>query len=61
MKPRFAFVVLLCLAISAITLIVLKGGKNMSALHDDTEADIGLPLLDTFFQGRFETATFALG
>jgi hypothetical protein len=30
-------------------------------LRDDTEASIGLPLLDTPFQGRFETATFALG
>jgi len=53
--------VLLGLAISAVTLVVLKGGKNMSMLHNDTEASIGLPLLDTRLPGRFETATFALG
>jgi len=53
--------ILLGLAISAITLIVLKGGKNMSILDNNTEASIGLPLLDTHLPGRFETATFALG
>ena len=33
----------------------------MSMLNNDTEASIGLPLLDTPLPGRFETATFALG
>jgi len=60
-KSRFAYMVLLGLAISAVTLVVLKGGKNMSMLNNDTEASIGLPLLDTHLPGRFETATFALG
>ena len=46
---------------SVASLVALEGGKNMSMIHDNTEAGIGLPLLDTHHQGIFKTATFALG
>jgi len=49
------------LALSAVTLIVLKGGKSMSLPHKDTEASIGLPHSDIYLSGIFATATFALG
>jgi len=61
MKLSIAFVVLSGLAIAAVTLMIFKGEKNMSMLHENTEASIGLPLIDTRIPGGFETATFALG
>ncbi len=61
MRSRFALIVLLGLALTVATIAVLKGGKSMSMLHNDTEASIGLPPSDTHRSGTFETATFALG
>jgi len=61
MKSVFAFMLLFGLALSAVTLIVLKGGKSMSLPHKDTEASIGLPHSDIYLSGIFATATFALG
>ncbi len=61
MQLGIAFIVLLGVAISAATLVSLKGGKSMSMQHNNTEAVIALPPVGTYLSGTFETATFALG
>jgi len=61
MKLDFSSRVLVGAVISAVAVIILGGGVNMSTRHDDTEAGIGLPSSDTDPSGKFETATFALG
>lgn len=52
---------LLAFAISAVTIVALKGGTRMSMKHDEAEARAALPSADTRLSGTFETATFALG
>jgi len=61
MRSGVAFRVLLGLAILAVTLLIIIGGKSMSMRYNDTEARIGLPPADARLSGTFETATFALG
>ena len=61
MRLRFSLIVLLGLAIIVVTIVALKGGVSMSLSHNDTEAGISVPPLDTHYSGTFETATFALG
>ncbi len=61
MRSGIAFIVLLGVAISAATLVSIKGGKSMSMQHNDSDAVIALPPAGTYLSGTFETATFALG
>jgi hypothetical protein len=61
MRIGVGIIVLLGLALSAITLVVLKGGIPMSMRLNDTEAGTRLSVSDSRFSSTFETATFALG
>jgi len=61
MRSGLAFVIMLGLAISAATLVILKGGNIMSVQHNQSETGIGLQPSDTHRSDAVETATFALG
>jgi hypothetical protein len=61
MRSDIAFIVLLGVAISSVTLVSLKGGKSMFMQHKDAEAVTALPPAGARHSGTFETATFALG
>jgi hypothetical protein len=61
MRIGVSIIVLLGLALSALTLVALKGGVPMSMRLNDTEAGTRLSVSDSRFSSTFETATFALG
>ena len=43
MRAGIAFIVLLGIAISAATLVFIKGGKSMTMQYNDTDAATALP------------------
>ena len=61
MKSIIARIVFLGVTTGVVTLVVLKGGKNMPAQQKDTAVSIVLPSADAQPVGLLETATFALG
>lgn len=61
MRWRFAPIALLGLAITAVSMLYLKGGESMPLLHYGSEVVVGVPPSDIHHSGTFETATFALG
>ena len=61
MSLRVVLIFLTGVAVSAVTLVALKGGISMSVRPNDSEAVTRLSAADTHLPGPFETATFALG